>query len=236
MRDKRTARNYPTKLLKGGKLKTLIKIIPVLLIQYLFFLPITKVAIADNVDKSWPTCLTRFELGLMGGLAFNSGLVSANFSNGDPKYDIGFGGNIRGIFPLNETFGLGATLGLHLMTERYFFNGLISEPGSFEQKRIFFLGTLKINLWDPRIFHPYLLGGIGPSWISDFGYYYSDIMLQAGVGLEIPSGENFGFFVEGKINCAFGLDLRFPGSESAGGSSGNYFLYVPVDAGIVFKP
>ena len=159
---------------------------------------LSSVAFAGEVEK-------KFELGINGGvaLATNAG------------YDLGFGGQVTGLYRLSENLGLGAGIGYNTFS--------ITGASGWSNADLSFLALLKYSIGTEKT-KPYLLASAGlSSWILSFGGASASTSypeIGGGAGIEFPLGENSNFFVQATASIIL--------------ATGSSFTYIPVDLGVNF--
>ena len=153
-----------------------------------------------------------FELGFNGGIgiATNTG------------YDLGFGGQVTGLYRADENLGLGLGVGF----DTFNVTGSTSTVGA-SLADLSFLATLKYSFGSSST-KPYIIVGAGLSdtiatlTISSVSISGSQMNpeIQGGVGVEFPVGTDVNLFLQGTANVIF--------------DSGDTFTYIPVDLGVNF--
>lgn len=154
----------------------------------------------------------NFELGINGGvgIATNTG------------YDLGFGGQVTGLYRADENLGLGLGVGF----DTFSVTGSTSTFGA-SLSDLSFLATLKYAFGTSST-KPYILVGAGISdtiasiTFSSVSASASQINpeIQGGLGVQFPLGTDANLFLQGAANVIF--------------NSGSTFTYIPVDLGVNF--
>jgi hypothetical protein len=148
----------------------------------------------------------KFELGINGG-------VGLNLTAG---YDLGFGGQVTGLYLISENLALGAGIGYNTFS--------VTGASGWSDADLSCLALLKYTIGTSSM-KPYLLAGAGMGdYIVSFSgasasAFYPEI--SGGAGLQFPMGETSNFFVQGTVNILI--------------ATGGTWTYVPVDVGVNFN-
>jgi len=154
----------------------------------------------------------KIELGLNGGIALAT----------DAGYDLGFGGQVTGLYRVDENMGIGLGIGFNTFS----FTGSTSTDGGSDAD-LSILAQLKYAFGTDKT-KPYILVDAG---LADFistvtisGTSFSGSSMYpeigGGVGIQFPAGDDLNLFLQGTANIVI--------------SSGSTFTYIPVDFGVNF--
>ena len=151
----------------------------------------------------------NIELGINGGIA-----VPTNTG-----YDLGFGGQVTGLYRFDENLGLGLGIGYNTFT--------ITGLSGWSNADLSFLATLKYAFGTDKT-KPYILVDAGlSSWsatVSIAGISASASTtypeIGGGVGVQFPAGDSLNIFLQATANVVI--------------ATGATFTYIPVDAGVNF--
>ena len=154
----------------------------------------------------------KIELGLSGGVAVPT----------DAGLDLGFGGQVYGLFRADEKLGFGAGVGFHTFNVTG-----SSSAASASSSDIEIQALLKAALGDSSV-KPYILVGAGldinSASISVLGISVSgstsDPMVSGGFGVQFPAGDSLNIFVQGQADIIF--------------ATGTTSLYIPAEVGLNF--
>jgi hypothetical protein len=160
------------------------------------------VALADAPDK-------KIELGINGGLALAT----------NAGYDLGFGGQVTGLYRADENLGFGLGIGFNTFS--------VTGASGWSQADLNFLALLKYAFGTEKT-KPYILVDAGLSSfitsVTVLGVSVSGSSsypeIGGGGGVQFPMGDNSNFFVQATANVVIG--------------SGSTFTYIPVDVGVNF--
>ena len=162
---------------------------------------VASVSLAD-ADK-------KIELGINGGIA-----VPTNTG-----YDLGFGGQVTGLYRADENLGVGLGIGYDTFT--------VTGLSGFSNADLSFLAMLKYAFGTDKT-KPYILVDAGLSsfsaTVSLFGVSASASTIYpeigGGVGVQFPAGDSLNIFLQGTANLVL--------------ATGSTFTYIPVDLGVNF--
>ncbi len=147
----------------------------------------------------------KFELGVNGGIAVPT----------DSGYDLGFGGQVTGLYRIDENLGVGLGIGYDTFT--------LTGLSGWSTADLSILAMLKYAIGADKT-KPYILVDAGLSSYSEsfsgISASTSDPEIGGGVGVQFPAGDNLNIFVQGTANVVLG--------------SGWTFTYIPVDLGVNF--
>jgi|GEM_PF-2790384 len=152
----------------------------------------------------------QIELGLSGGVAVPT----------DAGVDLGFGGQVYGLYRADEKLGFGAGVGFHTFS--------ITGVSGASDSDIEIQALLKAGLGDSAT-KPYILVGAGLDIISTsitlpiigtVSGSTSDPMVSGGLGIQFPAGDSLNIFIQGQADIIFG--------------TGATSIYIPAELGLNF--
>lgn len=169
-----------------------------ILVLALGLMMVASVSLAADAQKT-------IEVGINGGIALPT-------SSG---YDLGFGGQVTGLYRVSENLGVGLGIGYDTFT--------LTGLSGYSTSDLSFLATLKYAIGTDKT-KPYILVDAG---LSSFSVSYSGLSastsnpeIGGGVGVQFPAGDAMNIFLQGTANVVLG--------------NGGTFTYIPVDLGVNF--
>ena len=148
----------------------------------------------------------KFELGIGGG-------VGLNLTAG---YDLGFGGQVSGLYRINENLGVGLGIGYETFS--------VTGVSGWSDADLSILALLKYSFGTEKI-KPYLLAeaGMGNYIVSFSGASASSMYpeIGGGAGVQFGLSDNANLVLQGTVNVLI--------------ATGGTWTYVPVDLGVNFN-